>query len=244
MNYSEIPEEELEKYMPYMRVYSQNMDIVREGEKDDKGLFMLRSGRVSVYKETDEKRIRLGFIDAINFFGEMALFTGGARTATVEAASEKVIVYAFRRPDLRVLMSNPKWGTMLATRLTYDLKIGNEKNLQMASEKRVLQNRYDKLYANCVQAFSLITEIQHTVAYEAVVNSKEFRNLLALSEMTRKILINKLPNVTNNMSQVDEDTLGELNEKNIISDDLLKLIGQSRLKAQLKKEAETEDITK
>jgi small-conductance mechanosensitive channel/CRP-like cAMP-binding protein len=76
--------------------------VTREGEVDD-GLYMIVEGDMSVRigKGTDEKEVaRLG---PGQFFGEMSLMTGEARTASVVAATD-VICYRVDKPAFEAVL--------------------------------------------------------------------------------------------------------------------------------------------
>jgi small-conductance mechanosensitive channel/CRP-like cAMP-binding protein len=80
------------------RLYTANEAIVREGEPGA-SMFVVCSGRVRVTLAPDNREV--ASMAAGGFFGEMSLLTGAARTATVSAATECVLmeitVDAFRR---------------------------------------------------------------------------------------------------------------------------------------------------
>ncbi|MDI7862072.1 cation:proton antiporter [Rhizobiaceae bacterium n13] len=83
--------------------------VIRAGDRGD-GMFFISSGAVEVQLEDASIRLEAG-----SFFGEMALLTGGRRTADVVAVDfceflilERRDFYAFmaRHPDLRAAVSN------------------------------------------------------------------------------------------------------------------------------------------
>jgi hypothetical protein len=53
MPLSDIPAKELETFRDYMRVYRKDAAILQEGVSDEDGLFLLRTGKVSIFKNND-----------------------------------------------------------------------------------------------------------------------------------------------------------------------------------------------
>ena len=69
---------------PYLRLenYTAGADILREGEASDR-LCLLAAGSVGIYSGSTAER--LATVGAGNYFGEMGIFSGKARSATVRA---------------------------------------------------------------------------------------------------------------------------------------------------------------
>jgi len=113
----DIPEDELQQFRRYLRVYRRNEVIIREGDLSDVCTFLLRQGEIQISKQMGGNQQVLGKISAVNFFGEMAVVLNKARTATVVAADRIVAVYAFPNLSISALLANPKWGMMLVRRM-------------------------------------------------------------------------------------------------------------------------------
>jgi serine/threonine-protein kinase len=77
------------------RNYAPGEVVVREGEVGDCA-FVIRSGRCEVSKTVDGVRRVLRVMGPGDVFGEMAIFTGQARSATVEAVGETVLAVVSR----------------------------------------------------------------------------------------------------------------------------------------------------
>lgn len=123
-----IPQEELEQFQQFVRIYSRGKVIIREGQDHDRRIFLLRHGEVEVCRHVGERQQALGVIKAVNFFGEMAVISHKPRTATVIASSDVVVTYMFDSPNLAVLLGNPRWGTMLVSRLVEDFQHRTEEH--------------------------------------------------------------------------------------------------------------------
>ena len=72
-----------------LRTYGAGEAIVRQGEPGE-SMFIVSSGTVAVVLEPDRRQVST--IGAGGFFGEMSLLTGEARSATVVARSETVVL--------------------------------------------------------------------------------------------------------------------------------------------------------
>lgn len=220
----DIPLEEYEKFKSFMKVYYKNEPIIEENEEDDLGLFLLRKGKVSVYKTSGGHREKIGEIAAINFFGEMSLVTGDPRSATVVVESSEVLVYAFNKPDLHALLSNPTWGNMLITRLCSDLqdsndeslmlrnlnRIQDERNQKLSEKARVLEMEKESIARRVGKIFSLVSEMQHAIAEDVVVTAREWKFIISLAPLMKKMITENTPEILEYFETVDSAEWEEL----------------------------------
>ncbi|MEY2931422.1 MAG: hypothetical protein RL033_2171 [Pseudomonadota bacterium] len=72
------------------RIYAPGQAIVTEGEGGDTA-YLIEAGSCDVYKFVDGKEVVIRRLSAGAVFGEMAVFTGGTRTATVKAVDEVTV---------------------------------------------------------------------------------------------------------------------------------------------------------
>ena len=210
-----LPVKEVDQFRSFMHGYSKGATIIEEGEQDDKGLFLLRKGTVAVYKNTRGGRELLSTIDAVNFFGEMALYTGSPRTATVEAYTD-VVVYSFRSPDLHSIMANPKWGNLLVNRLIGDLKQNAEQLVNLRVENKNLRESSERLTGAAVEIFSVLDEAQKAVAQEAVATAREWHFLNAVRVLVQRFLRARLPEISGQLKAVDAATWKKLRDEGIV----------------------------
>ena len=213
-----IPEAEYENFRSFIREYHKGESIITEGQQDDNSLFLLRIGEVEIYKDNGEKRDLISKIEAINFFGEMAIISGGPRSATVVALSNIVIVYAFRSPDLGALMSNPKWGNMLVSRLSKNLNRSNEQLVELRLENQKLKTSNEKLSKGIVEIFSVTNEIQKSIARDAVATAREWTYLNAIVELSQCMLKSRLPELAQQIKGVDSSLWKTLYEEGVCSE--------------------------
>ncbi len=107
--FSSIPEEQLEKISKCLieKKYNKDAMIVMEDETGD-SLFIIAEGRVKITRYSDEgDEVILTILGEDDFFGEMSLIDGEARSANV-VALERTKVYVLTRHDLfNLLEKNP-----------------------------------------------------------------------------------------------------------------------------------------
>ena len=67
--------------------FAENHEVIKENDQGDT-LYLIIEGRVSVFKrQEDGSEIELDFMDAGDYFGEMALFEDLPRTATIRTTT-------------------------------------------------------------------------------------------------------------------------------------------------------------
>ena len=121
LNQLGIPEDEIRQFQAFIRIYTKGKVILEEGDESDPRIFLLRVGAVEVTKRVGSRQEVLSRIEAVNFFGEIAVVANRPRSATVTAASDPVVVYGFDNPNLPAMLANPKWGLLLIRRLAESL---------------------------------------------------------------------------------------------------------------------------
>ncbi len=128
---SAIPSDEQEKFHNHLHTFPMNAIIIQEGQ-DDNALYLLREGKVAVERG---RVTQIATIDAVNFFGEMAMIIKAPRSATIRVISTKAIVYKFQSFDLHAIYNNPAWSELLITRLCNNLA-EIDKRVEMATKDR------------------------------------------------------------------------------------------------------------
>ncbi len=81
--------------------------VVEEGEPGDH-MFVIVEGEVKVILERGKKEIVLATLGRGNFFGEMSLFGGNPRSATVQALTDLKLLKITREDINRLSSTNPK----------------------------------------------------------------------------------------------------------------------------------------
>jgi CRP/FNR family cyclic AMP-dependent transcriptional regulator len=101
--------------------------IFEEGERGDR-CFVLYSGQVKVVRRfPDGRRITLARLGPKGIFGELALFNGERRSATVQACEPSVGVALEGRAVMAILRSDPEAALSVAVSLADRLRATNER---------------------------------------------------------------------------------------------------------------------
>ena len=120
-----LPPEDIEKILPIVRRRSLEPGEVlfRTGDRGD-ALYIVANGKVEVVDDTVGDARPLAELGEGQTFGEMALLSGGPRTATVMAI-DATEVMEIERKDFRDLMARDRVVADTVQRLSYDRAIRN-----------------------------------------------------------------------------------------------------------------------
>src|SRR6266849_6204007 len=104
-----IPEAQLGKLVDDASVISLGKDAVvfNEGDPAD-AFYLIRNGMVKISKKSPEKEVVLFYLVAGNFFGEAALFSDAARTATVTTIFPSDLIKLSKRAFTKFLEAHPE----------------------------------------------------------------------------------------------------------------------------------------
>ncbi|CAN5907907.1 mechanosensitive ion channel family protein [soil metagenome] len=109
--------------------------VCREGERDD-GLYMLVDGEATVRIGSGREEREVATLHAGQFFGEMSLMTGEARTATVVAATD-LVTYRVTKPAFQaILRATPAIADQIA-----EVLVEHKSALSAARDERDDQRR-------------------------------------------------------------------------------------------------------
>ncbi len=101
--------------------------IFREGDRPDT-CFIVRTGRVRITRRhAGGRRLTLAELSAGDMFGELSMFDGKGRSATVEALEETTTLALLERDVRRVLREHPEIAVKMLARLASRLRAANEK---------------------------------------------------------------------------------------------------------------------
>jgi CRP-like cAMP-binding protein len=90
--------------------------LFSEGEKST-SLFIVKKGRLRVFRERRGRQVDLGYVDEGQLVGEMAFIDGAPRSASVEAAEPSVVIEMESRSFKKFLRRQPKWFRLLMENL-------------------------------------------------------------------------------------------------------------------------------
>lgn len=103
-----LPRAALKKLVDCARVmhFLENDEIIHTGEHGD-AMYIIHSGRVGVYKQSDGAQYRAGVLERGEFFGEIALLGDHVRTATVRAETPTTLLRLKRQDVLKTARGVP-----------------------------------------------------------------------------------------------------------------------------------------
>jgi CRP/FNR family transcriptional regulator len=135
--FNELSENDLERIarVAVPRTYPAGTVILREGDPGDT-CYVLRAGRARVTRQhADGRSITLTNLGAGEIFGELAMFGGEVRSATVEAVDE-VRAVALLAADLKRLLSeHPEIAVKLLGALSGRLREANARIARQSFQK-------------------------------------------------------------------------------------------------------------
>ncbi len=209
---TKIPRDEQERFTKHLYFYPFDATIIQEGQ-DDNAVYLLREGTVAIEKTLGNKTTKISSIEAVNFFGEMALIARGKRTATVRVISPQAIVYKFLFLDLKVIYANPAWSELLIARLCNDLIETN--NRASTLDKEILQLSQNKTNSSEQTGllFSALLFLQKESAADVVVNTKAWVLLKGMRELIENYLQIHLPEVYARLNQNNRAAVQKLSEE-------------------------------
>ncbi len=118
--FSDLDQETLEKIVKsgVLQSFKKNSVILSE-EDSGSALFVITEGKVKVFRSSnDEKEVILAMLNESDFFGEMSLLDGMARSATVMAIEDSKLFIIQRTEFLDLLKKYPEVSIALLTELT------------------------------------------------------------------------------------------------------------------------------
>ncbi len=109
------------------RRYDDGEVIFREGDRSDT-CFIVRTGRVRITRtHSGGRRLTLAELAAGEMFGELSMFDGEGRSATVDALEDTTTLALLERDVKRVLRAHPEIAVKMLARLANRLRAANEK---------------------------------------------------------------------------------------------------------------------
>ena len=109
------------------RRYDEGQVIFREGDRSDT-CFIVRTGRVRITRtHSGGRSLTLAELAPGEMFGELSMFDGEGRSATVEAVEETTTLALLERDIKRVLRTHPEIAVKMLVRLASRLRAANEK---------------------------------------------------------------------------------------------------------------------
>ena len=117
------------------RIYSEGDELIRRGDVGD-SMFILVEGLVYVFADVagDGHELKVAQVVPGQFFGEMSLLTGEARSATITAASDTVAYEIGKDAMAKLLQRRPELAEVMS-RIIAERKLRNEQALAEATSE-------------------------------------------------------------------------------------------------------------
>ena len=104
------------------KVYRDGEVIIRQGNSGD-SMYVIQGGRVEVVQQTGNGHEQhLAFLDAGDFFGEMAVFEKEVRSATVRASGEARVLKIDKKTLLRRIQEDPLLAVNLLKTMSHRIR--------------------------------------------------------------------------------------------------------------------------
>lgn len=98
--------------------------IIRQGSTGD-SMYVVQSGRVEVIQSSETGEQHLAFLEAGDFFGEMAVFEKEVRSATVRAVGESRVLKIDKKTLLRRIREDPLLAVNLLKTMSHRIRYLN-----------------------------------------------------------------------------------------------------------------------
>ncbi|MEO5359156.1 MAG: mechanosensitive ion channel family protein [Nitrospirota bacterium] len=122
--------------------YGRGESIFEEGDEGD-SFYVIRRGRVSVTVAGNEVAV----LKRGDFFGEISLFTGGIRTASVTAKEDALILVLNKEGFSKIIMDNPSAVESISAIITRR-EIENEQLAQKISAQALSEEQLNAQFAS------------------------------------------------------------------------------------------------
>jgi len=87
--------------------------------------------------------------------------------------------------------------------------------MELRDQVRSQKQENEALNEGAVEVFSVTSEIQRSIADDAVVTAREWKYLSGMAELVQRLLHSRLPGVANQLESVDLETWKSLFDEGI-----------------------------
>jgi CRP-like cAMP-binding protein len=115
-----------------------NQVICQEGTQADE-MYVVRKGKIRVYKMINSEMVVLGEIGANDCVGEMSLFLGSKRTASLDALEDTELLALDKESVFEQMKNDPNFGIMLIKKISRRLTDAHKIIAKLEGEKKSLE---------------------------------------------------------------------------------------------------------
>ena len=108
-------------YGRFIQAYAKDQVVFTENNPG-KEMFIVRSGKIHLYKERQDRRIPLATVHPGEFFGEMSLVDISPRSATAIAAEDTQLIVLDEPKFLYLLHHQPEFALVVMQKLCETLR--------------------------------------------------------------------------------------------------------------------------
>ncbi|MBC7341568.1 MAG: Crp/Fnr family transcriptional regulator [Clostridia bacterium] len=205
---------ELIEHIIINRKYTKHHIIFLEGEPGD-GLYFVKSGRVKVYKSTEDGRERiLHFLREGDIFAEVLLFDKGPFPATAEAMEDCEIGVIPSADMSHLLIQHPQIALKMLKMMSARLRMA-----QVELSTFAYRDTYSRMAALLLQlANDLGTKTDEGTVINLAVTQRELASRIGVSRET----------VTRILTEFKREGILTFNRQKIVLSDLTKLRQKSK----------------
>ena len=113
--------------------YEDGEIVIREGEKGD-CMFVIQSGKVEIFRTTENGEVILRTAGQNEFFGEMALVENDVRSASARAVGKARILHVDKRTFMRRVHEDPSLAYRIMESLSHEIR-------RLAAKVSMLEDR-------------------------------------------------------------------------------------------------------
>ena len=152
--FSQLPMDELTNLASQVQMlfYKENDMIVKQGEPAYT-MFIIVEGLLNVFISDAERQVKVAQMIGGEFFGELSLLTGQARTATVIAATDVILYEISKENILPLLVQQPEIAEIIS-------KVVAERELRTSKAYEHLARKEEKQAKTETRAKQILTAIR------------------------------------------------------------------------------------
>ena len=115
--------------------YPAGSEIIREGDNGD-CMYVIQAGKAGVFKELDDKEVKLAELIEGDFFGEMAIFEQEVRSASVRALEDVRVLTIDKKNFLSRIHEDPTVAFNLVKTLSHRIRLLNNQHTRIKGSDR------------------------------------------------------------------------------------------------------------
>jgi len=221
---SDISNHALQGFSESLQQFRRDEVIIKEGEKTDNHIYLLHKGSVGIYRLVENNEILIDKIDAGNFFGEIEIFSGGARLGTVRALTDDVVTYRFLITDPSNVSMPDELDQLLFRRLSRDLRDYSNRYIKSEACINRLLDEKDGSLENAALLIRAIEKVLDSISRSSSFSKSEIQIVSSLRKMMDKYISRKMPQINYRLEACESGNFRSMYEENLIPEDLVKIL--------------------